>query len=108
MSPQRIGENGWAPGPTSADVRCGASVALFRMTTPGTTEITGDLTTARAGTVILEARAYDGTLLTRRTVEDEMSLLRGTLGAFGGDTIFLITSRVRAYPVVDEFVLQPR
>lgn len=58
--------------------------------------------------MILEARAYDGTLLMRRTVEDKTSLLRGTLGAFRGDTIFLLTRSVRAYPEVGEFVLRPR
>ena len=94
--------------PNSAGVRCGASVALFHGTTPGPTERTATAVTFRAGVVLLEARDYDGTLRMRTVVEDRETLLRGGPGAMRGDTVFLMNSSARAYPVVAEFVLQPR
>ena len=94
-------------GPSSTSLRCGASMALFRGTTPGPMEDLGMVVTARAGVVVLEAREYDGTLRMRMIVEDEGSLLRGGVGAVRGDTLFLMNRAARAYPVVAEFVLQP-
>lgn len=94
-------------GPSSTRVRCGASVALFRGTTPGRMEDLGIAVTARAGVVVLEARGYDGTLRMRMILEDEGSLVRGALGAVRGDTLFLLNRTAREYPVVAEFVLQP-
>ncbi len=97
-------------GTTSADVRCGSSVALFRGTTPGgpaeTTE-TGILF-QRAGAVVLEARAYDGTLRMRKVIRNMGSPLRGGVGAFTGDTVFFFSNRTRDYPFVAEVLLRPR
>jgi hypothetical protein len=94
-------------GPSSTRVRCGASMAVFRGTTPGPMEDLGNVMTSRAGVVVLEARQYDGTLRMRMIVEDEGSLLRGGLGAMRGDTLFLLNRTAREYPVVAEFVLEP-
>lgn len=94
-------------GPSSTRVRCGASMAVFRGTTPGPMEDLGNVVTSRAGVVVLEAREYDGTLRMRAIVEDEGSLLRGGLGAMRGDTLFLLNRAAREYPVVAEFVLEP-
>lgn len=97
-------------GTTSADVRCGSSVALFRGTTPGgpseTTE-TG-IVFQRAGAVVLEARAYDGTLRMRKIIRDKESPLRGGVGAIAGDTVFFISNRTRDHPVVAEVLLRLR
>ena len=67
-------------GPSSTSVRCGASMALFRGTTPGPMEDLGIAVTRRAGVVVFEARAYDGTLRMRMIVEDEGSLPARGLG----------------------------
>lgn len=96
-------------GTTSADVRCGSSLALFRGTTPGgPAEVTtAGMMFARAGAVVFEARTYDGTLRMRKIITDMESTLRGGLGAFRGDTIFLLSNRAREYPVVVEVLLRP-
>ncbi len=94
-------------GPNSTGVRCGASMAVFRGTTPGPVEDLGIAVTLRAGVVVLEARDYDGTLRMRMIVEDQGSLLRGGVGAMKGDTLFILNRTARAYPVVAEFVFQP-
>ena len=96
-------------GTTSADVRCGSSLALFRGTTPGgpAAVTTTGMIFARAGAVVFEARTYDGTLRMRKIITDMESTLRGGLGAFRGDTVFLLSNRAREYPVVAEVVLRP-
>lgn len=96
-------------GTTSSDVRCGESVALFRGTTPGGSgRMTADgFLIRRAGAVILEARAYDGTLRMRYVIKDRASLLRGGLGELRGDTAFFLSNSAKDYPVVSEFVLRP-
>lgn len=110
LVPPRTNSNGtWVPGLTSADVRCGSSGALFRVTTPGPpAELVGNVTSWRAGEVILEARDYDGELLMRRTLRDSSSLARASLGAFRGDTVFLLAQSIRPWPVVAEYVLKRR
>lgn len=110
LVPPRTNSNGtWVPGLTSADVRCGSSGALFRVTTPGPPpELVGNVTVWRAGEVILEARSYDGELLMRKTLRDSSSLARGSLGAFRGDTVFLLAQNIRPWPVVAEYVLKRR
>lgn len=93
--------------PASAGVRCGATMALFSGSTPGPVERTSTSVTFRSGVVVREARDYDGTLRMRVIVEDSESLLHGGLGAMRGDTLFVMNSTARAYPVVAEFVLEP-
>ena len=96
-------------GTTSADVRCGGSLALFRGTTPGgPAEVTATgMIFGRAGAVVLEARTYNGTLKMRKIITDMESPLRGALGTFRGDTVFLLSNRAREYPVVAEVLLRP-
>ena len=93
--------------PASAGVRCGATMALFSGSTPGPVERTSTSVTFRWGIVLREARDYNGTLRMRVLVEDSGSLLHGGLGAMRGDTLFVMNSTARAYPVVAEFVLEP-
>lgn len=92
--------------PASASVRCGATLAIFWGTTPGPVETNVAVVTIRAGTILFEARDYDGTLRMRTIVEDRESLLRGGVEAMRGDTLFLISS-AELYPVVTEIVLVP-
>lgn len=94
-------------GITSSDVRCGESFALFRGTTPGgSATMTADgFIIQRAGAVVLEARAYDGSLRMRNIVVDKGSLMRGALGGIRGDTVFFLSNSARDYPVVSEFVV---
>lgn len=93
--------------PSSAGVRCGATMALFSGSTPGPVERTSTSVTFRSGIVLREARDYDGTLRMRVMVEDSESLLHGGVGAMRGDTLFVMNSTALAYPVVAEFVLEP-
>lgn len=98
----------WVPGPARVDVACGRSLALYRVVTVDPDDFTGDIADIRASSVILEARAYSGALLMRWSVVDTASVLRGPMGAFRGDTVFLLAERVRPYPIVSEIVLRPR
>ena len=95
------------PGPARVDVACGRSLALYRVVTVDPDDFTGDIADIRASSVILEARAYSGALLMRWSVVDTASVLRGPMGAFRGDTVFLLSDKVRPYPIVSEIVLRP-
>ena len=107
LQPKRNQNGNWVPGPTSADVRCSRSGALFRITTPGpAAEVGGNVTSWRAGAVILEGRTYSGERLFRSSIEDEDSLLRGPLADFRGDTAFVLAQTIRPFPVVGEFVFE--
>ena len=107
--PPTLASNGvWVPGPARVDVACGRSLALFRVVTVDPDDFAGNMADIRASSVILEARAYDGTLLMRRSIVDTASVLRAPMGAFRGDTVFFLSEEVRPYPVVSEVVLRPR
>lgn len=108
LPPTLASGGAWVPGPARVDVACGRSLALFRVVTVDPDDFTGNVADIRASSVILEARAYDGTLLMRRSIVDTASVLRAPMGAFRGDTVFLLAEKVRPYPVVSEIVLRPR
>lgn len=106
--PPRLRSDGvWVPGPWSVNLRCGGSLFLGRVTTLEPADRDGDIASVRAASVILEARGYDGSLLMRWWVDNKDSLLRGVPGAFKGDTLFVISTKVRPYPIVGEIVFKP-
>lgn len=105
--PPRLRSDGvWVPGPWSVSLRCGASLLLGRVTTLDPADRDGDMATVRAASVVLEARGYDGRLLMRWWVDNKDSVLRGTPSAFRGDTLFVISTEVRPYPIVGEVVFK--
>ncbi|MXX77851.1 MAG: hypothetical protein F4Z33_02435 [Gemmatimonadales bacterium] len=108
LPPTLASGGAWVQGPARIDVACGRSLALFRAVTVDPDDFTGSMADIRASSVILEARAYDGALLMRRSIMDTSPVLRAPMGAFRGDTVFLLADRVRPYPVVSEIVLRPR
>lgn len=97
----------WVPGPWRVSLRCGASLLLGRVTTLDPADRDGNIATVRAASVILEARRYDGRLLMRWWIDNKDSVLRGTPGAFRGDTLFVISTTIRPYPIVGEIVFKP-
>ena len=106
--PPRLRSDGvWVPGPWGVSLRCGASLLLGRVATLDPADRDGDMATVRAASVVLEARRYDGRLLMRWWIDNKDSVLRGTPGAFRGDTLFVISTKVRPYPIVGEIVFKP-
>ncbi len=97
----------WVAGPWRVNLNCGRSLMLGRVATLDPADREGDLNTVRAAVIILEARGYDGTRLMRQFVEDRNSLLRATPRAFRGDTLFVVSERIRPYPIVGEIVFRP-
>ncbi len=107
LGPRLRNDGIWAPGPRDVDVRCGESLLLSRVTTLAPEDRNADMATVRAAMVVLEARGYDGRLLMRWWIDDRDSLLRGIPSAFLGDTLFVVSSRIRPYPIVGEIVIRP-
>ena len=106
--PPRLRSDGiWAPGPWGVDLRCGKSLLLGRVTTLAPADRNAPIGTARASSVVLEARGYNGSLFMRWWIADKHSLLRGVPSAFRGDTLFVISTRSRPYPIVGEVVFEP-
>ncbi len=107
LDPRLRNDGIWAPGPRDVDVRCGESLLLSRVTTLDPADRNADMATVRASMVVLEARGYDGRLLMRQWIDDRDSLLRGVPAAFRGDTLFVVSDRIRPYPIVGEIVIRP-
>ena len=106
LPPRRTSDGVWAPGPWSANLRCGKSLLVARITTLDPADRHADMADVRASSVLVEARGYDGSLLMRWRIDDKDSLLRGMPGAFRGDTLFVVSTRVRYYPIVGEIVFR--
>jgi len=105
LPPRRSRNGNWVPGPWRVNVKCGESLFLARVTTLAEEDRYGDIATVQAASVIWEGRDYDGTLLMRQWITDRNSILRGAPSAFRGDTLFVISNRVRTYPVVGEVLV---
>lgn len=105
--PPQQGRGGhWQSGWLRAEVSCGASAALFQMQAdppPGPVEIDGPIMYLAGGDIVIEARGYDGRLLMRNTNE-----VGGALLGAVGDTIFVDGTGPGGYPVIREYVLEPR
>ena len=96
----------WQSGWMRAEVSCGASGALFQMQAdppPGPVETDGPILFLSGGDIVIEARAYDGTVLMRGASE-----IGGVLLGAVGDTIFVDGTGPGGYPVIREYVLEPR
>ncbi len=108
LPPRQRDDGVWVAGPWGVDLNCGRSLMLGRVATLDPADREGDLNTVRAASVVLEARGYDGSLLMRWWIEDRNSLLRATPRAFRGDTLFVVSGRIRPYPIVGEIVFRPQ
>lgn len=102
LEPRAIESGMWIPGGIVADVTCAGSGALFKLSR------TPNATPAVIAETYLEMRSYDGSVLLRRTVRSDSSLLHGRFMDSRGDTILVVSHTRREYPVVAEFVLVER